>query len=111
MSAVPLTAAEVEEALATLPGWHAEGDAAGATALAAGYRAADFAQALSFINAIGAAAEVLEHHPEIWNCWATVKLRLNTHDAGGRVTIKDVALARAIAHAAAGMDVPLDVRH
>ena len=36
------------------------------------------------------------HHPEIFNCYNRVEIGLNTHDAGGKVTQKDIDLARAI---------------
>jgi 4a-hydroxytetrahydrobiopterin dehydratase len=40
-------------------------------------------------------AERADHHPEIWNVWNRVTLKLSTHDAGG-LTHKDFALARQI---------------
>jgi 4a-hydroxytetrahydrobiopterin dehydratase len=42
----------------------------------------------------GFEAEELNHHPEWMNVYKTVAVRLNTHDAGGKVTAKDVELAR-----------------
>lgn len=56
----------------------------------------DFKQALDFINTIGALAEAHGHHPEIWNVYNQVRLRLSTHDAGDTVTEKDIELAAAI---------------
>ena len=60
------------------------------------YDLKDFKAALAFINLVGAVAEGLNHHPEIHNSWNRVTLRLCTHDAGGRLTEKDLTLARAI---------------
>lgn len=42
----------------------------------------------------GFEAEAVNHHPEWTNVYNRVSVRLTTHDAGGRVTDKDVDLAR-----------------
>lgn len=55
----------------------------------------DFAAALAFVNAVGAAAEAANHHPDIDIRWNKVHLVLATHSAGG-ITVLDVALAAAI---------------
>ena len=55
----------------------------------------DFAAALAFVNAVGAAAEAANHHPDIDIRWNTVHLVLTTHSAGG-LTVLDLALAAAI---------------
>lgn len=55
----------------------------------------NFVGALSFINAVGKLAENLHHHPEIYNIYNKVQLRLNTHDEDG-VTDKDFDFAIAI---------------
>jgi 4a-hydroxytetrahydrobiopterin dehydratase len=55
----------------------------------------DFAAALAFVNAVGAAAEAANHHPDIDIRWNTVRLALTTHDSGG-LTLLDLALAGAI---------------
>ena len=52
----------------------------------------DFAAALAFVNAVGAAAEAANHHPDIDIRWNTVRLALTTHDSGG-ITLLDLALA------------------
>ena len=44
---------------------------------------------------VALAAEAQAHHPEWWNSYATVRVWLWTHDAGG-ITAADVALATAI---------------
>ena len=56
----------------------------------------NFSEALSFIVKVGIEAEKLNHHPEIHNIYNQVTLKLTTHDAGNRVTLKDIVLARAI---------------
>lgn len=55
----------------------------------------NFAEALVFINKVGAIAEKMNHHPELFNVYNKVKLRLTTHDAHG-VTQKDFELASAV---------------
>jgi 4a-hydroxytetrahydrobiopterin dehydratase len=52
----------------------------------------DFAAALAFVNAVGAAAEAANHHPDIDIRWNTVRLVLTTHDSSG-ITLLDLALA------------------
>ena len=55
----------------------------------------DFATALGFIVQVGLMAEKKNHHPELYNVYNKVTIRLSTHDAGG-VTNKDFELAKAI---------------
>lgn len=57
---------------------------------------ADFAAAMTFVNAVAAAAEEADHHPDILvHGWNRVRLTLSTHSAGG-VTDADLALAATI---------------
>lgn len=56
-----------------------------------------FIQALGFIVKVGVLAEKNNHHPELWNVYNKLTIRLSTHDAGG-VTQKDIDLAAAIDH-------------
>ncbi len=62
-------------------------------ALERSYRFASFAEALAFVNAVGAAAEQASHHPDIAFGWGRATVRWTTHDAGG-ITAQDSALAR-----------------
>lgn len=59
----------------------------------------DFATGLALVNAIGAAAEELGHHPDLTLRHTHVDVRLTSHDERG-VTDRDVRLARAITAAA-----------
>ena len=52
----------------------------------------DFADALAYVNAVGALAEEMDHHPDIDIRWNTVTLRLTTHSEGG-LTQLDLDLA------------------
>jgi 4a-hydroxytetrahydrobiopterin dehydratase len=53
---------------------------------------ANFAQALAFVNRVGAAAEEADHHPDIEIHWNRVKLRWWTH-VTGTITARDRELA------------------
>lgn len=56
----------------------------------------DFSQAFAFMTRVALLAEKADHHPTWSNTWNTVKIELNTHDAGNIVTDKDRKLAAAI---------------
>src|SRR5438552_10607427 len=87
----PLSRADIDQALATLPGWAFERDALEKT-----LEFVSFREALSFMVRVGFDAEALDHHPEWTNVYNRVAIRLNTHDGGDKVTAKDVELARKI---------------
>lgn len=48
------------------------------------------------MNEVADLAESHNHHPEMFNSYCLVKLRLTTHDEGSIVTDKDWQLAGAI---------------
>ena len=56
----------------------------------------DFVAAFAFMTKVALLAEKADHHPSWYNVYNTVKISLNTHDAGNTVTDKDVALATEI---------------
>jgi 4a-hydroxytetrahydrobiopterin dehydratase len=86
-----LTAEEVDSALAEQNiAWDREGSELKTTV-----ELRDFAAALVFVNAVGAAAEAADHHPDIDIRWNRVHLVLSTHSEGG-LTVLDLALASAI---------------
>ncbi len=89
MKTPPLNAAEIAEALRSLPGWSESGGA-----LAKTFEFDTFRDALAFMVRVGFEAEAMNHHPDWTNVYNRVSVRLNTHDAGGKVTAKDVALAK-----------------
>lgn len=55
----------------------------------------NFSQALGFIVQVGLLAEKQNHHPELFNVYNKVDIRLSTHDADG-LTDKDFDLAKEI---------------
>ena len=87
----PLSAAARTAALAGLPGWKFKRDA-----LEKSFQFGDFRAAMSFMVRVGFEAEAMNHHPNWSNVYNRVSVRLNTHDAGGKVTAKDVTLAQRI---------------
>jgi 4a-hydroxytetrahydrobiopterin dehydratase len=92
-----MSAEEVTEALNGLPGWAADSWAA----LVRKFEFADHPAALGFVVAISAAAEGMDHHPEVTLVYNKVSVRLSSHDAGG-VTRRDVKLAGKISGYAPG---------
>lgn len=88
-----LSAERIGEALASLPGWAAEGE----EAIRKTFCLDDHIAAMGFVTRVAMAAEVMNHHPELTIVYATVDIRLSTHDAGG-VTQLDVDLAERIEH-------------
>lgn len=77
--------------LAQISGWHYTDGMIRKT-----YTFKDFVEALAWTVRVGFLAEQHGHHPDIDIRWNRVTLALVTHDAGNRVTQKDLDLARAI---------------
>lgn len=82
-----MTDAEINAGLAKLPGW-----SLAASKLHREYKFKDFVTAFGFMASVALVAEAMNHHPEWFNVWSTVKADLNTHDAGG-ITKLDFELA------------------
>lgn len=90
-SVEPLTAHEISIALTSLPGWrHADG------ALLRDYEFPDFRDFISFVSRASVLADAADHHPEWTNVERKLHLRLTTREAGGRVTLRDISLARSL---------------
>lgn len=70
-------------------------------------RTGDFATGLRVVDAIGAAAEEMDHHPDLDLRYPHVDVRLSSHDVGG-LTDRDVRLARRIGEIAAEAGAELD---
>jgi 4a-hydroxytetrahydrobiopterin dehydratase len=85
-----LSDAEVETALAALPGWSRSGAEIEKT-----YECASFPDAVAFVVRIGFLAEAADHHPDLDVRWRRVRVALTTHDSGG-LTENDTALAKQI---------------
>ncbi len=83
-----LTDAEITSEVKTTEGWTRQGDKLHCT-----FQFKDFVTAFSFMAGAALVAERMNHHPEWFNVYRTVKVDLSTHDAGG-ITALDFELAR-----------------
>ncbi len=86
---------EIQRGLGTLPGWSRKSDT-----LVKSYHFAAFPDGIAFIARVAEIAESMNHHPDIDIRYTKVHFALSTHDEGG-ITIKDLALAKAIEELAA----------
>jgi len=91
-----LSKAKLAVALSKLPGWKLKGGK-----LHREYKFPDFVAAFGFMTSAALVAQGMDHHPEWFNVWNTVRVDLSTHDAGG-VTMLDVSLAHSMEGLAAG---------
>jgi 4a-hydroxytetrahydrobiopterin dehydratase len=83
-----LTNDELTKNLSSFSGWKQEENQ-----IAKLFQFKDFAEALSFVNKLGAEAEKMNHHPDIFiHSWNKVKITISTHSEGG-ITKKDFQLA------------------
>jgi 4a-hydroxytetrahydrobiopterin dehydratase len=87
----PLSDDALSRLAADLPGWTVAPDGLTRT-----FRMGSFRAAMAFLVRVAFEAEEMNHHPEIENVYDRVTFRLRTHDAGDRVTARDVDLARRI---------------
>ncbi len=85
-----LSDAEIKDRLGALDGWRLQ-----AGKLHRELKFVDFSQAFGFMARVALAAETMNHHPEWFNVWSTVRIDLTTHDAGG-ISTRDFELAAKI---------------
>jgi 4a-hydroxytetrahydrobiopterin dehydratase len=88
MPAAPLSRKDIEDRLRELPGWSLEGDR-----IARVYRLPHHFAATALVVHIAQIQEELGHHSNLTLGYNTVRLTVNSHDAGGAVTEKDFGLA------------------
>jgi 4a-hydroxytetrahydrobiopterin dehydratase len=93
-----LTQTQIDAALAELSDWlYQQG------ALVTVFKAPTAAAALELSAAVGRLAEEQNHHPDLDWRYNRVFIRFSSHDAGTRVTGRDVAAAAAVSRAAAAV--------
>ncbi|OIJ67850.1 4a-hydroxytetrahydrobiopterin dehydratase [Streptomyces mangrovisoli] len=92
MPVEPLAPKEIEERLAELPGWSADGGLLGRS-----YRLASHFAATAMVVHIAQVQEELDHHSDLTLGYNTVSVSVSTHSAGGALTVKDFELAGRIA--------------
>jgi 4a-hydroxytetrahydrobiopterin dehydratase len=90
MPVAQLSGAQIQEALVVLEDW-ALHDGKLRRALKFG----SFIEAFGFMSKVALLAERANHHPEWFNVYSTVRIDLQTHEAGG-ISQRDVDLAREI---------------
>ncbi len=95
-SSTKLSDVEIQRALGALPGWARRGDALTKT-----YTFQRFADGIAFVQRVAAAADAMDHHPDIDIRYTKVTCTLSTHSAGG-ITQLDLDLAQQIESAAMG---------
>jgi 4a-hydroxytetrahydrobiopterin dehydratase len=94
-SPIKLNDSEIAVALSKLPGWENRGGK-----LHREYKFTDFVAAFGFMTGAALVAQGMDHHPEWFNVWNTVRIDLATHDSGG-ITALDVKLAHSMEELAA----------
>lgn len=87
---------EIKLNLVRLPGWRFENDA-----LQVSITCAQAQQAIDLFAEIARLAQLANHHPDVDWRYNTLHLVLTSHDVGGKLTQRDVALAQQISQAAA----------
>ncbi|MEU0337280.1 4a-hydroxytetrahydrobiopterin dehydratase [Streptomyces sp. NPDC006193] len=92
----PLSQKEIEDRLAELPGWSADGDR-----LTRSYRLGSHFAAAALVMAVAAVQDELDHHSDLTLGYDTVSLGVHTHSAGGVITERDFRLARRVESVAA----------
>jgi 4a-hydroxytetrahydrobiopterin dehydratase len=87
---------DIAAALAGLEGWRVENGK-----LHREFRFANFVEAFAFMSGVALVAESMDHHPEWFNVYRSVRVDLSTHDAGG-ITRLDLELAKRMNQLARG---------
>ncbi|MEU8774358.1 4a-hydroxytetrahydrobiopterin dehydratase [Streptomyces sp. NPDC048606] len=91
MSSEPLSQKEIEDRLRELPGWAVEDDR-----LVRTYRLAGHLAAGALVAHIVVVQDELDHHSDLTLGYNTVRVSVNTHSAGDRVTDTDFTLAERV---------------
>jgi 4a-hydroxytetrahydrobiopterin dehydratase len=95
MATQALTPAQVERELGGLNAKAAEVWVIEAGKLHREFQFTDFVAAFGFMTEAALVAEKLNHHPEWFNVYRTVRVDLTTHDADG-ISVRDFELAAAM---------------
>ena len=77
----------IQRELGRLPGWSRRG-----STLIKTFAFAKFLDGIAFVDRVAAAAERMNHHPDIDIRYTKITATLSTHDAGG-ITQSDIDLA------------------
>ena len=85
-----LTPEQIQDGLIAHPSWRLED-----VWLARDLQFADFKAAWQFMSHVADCAEQQDHHPNWYNVYSRVQIRLSSHDANG-ITERDFALVESI---------------
>lgn len=91
MGNTPLTDTEITTALGQLDGWQRDGDKITKT-----FEFDTYLAGCAFAVTAGTVAEGFGHHPDMTVGWRKVTLDFTTHDAGHKISGKDIEVAKAI---------------
>lgn len=86
-----LTAKELRAIMPRLAGWKLATNKLSRT-----FEFHDFVQSLSFVNSLVAYFETVDHHPDVHIAYGEVTFELTRYDMGGKVTDRDVEVAKKI---------------
>ena len=86
-----LTKKELAAIMPRLSGWKLSGNKLTRT-----FEFQDFVASLSFVNGLVAYFETIDHHPDVRIAYGEVTFELTRYDLGGRVTDRDVEVAKKI---------------
>ena len=86
-----LTARELRTIMPRLSGWKLAQHKLTRT-----FEFQDFVQSLSFVNSLVAYFETMDHHPDVRIAFGEVTFELTRYDLGGKVTDRDVEVAKKI---------------
>lgn len=86
-----LTARELRNIMPRLAGWKLAHDKLSRT-----FEFQDFVESLSFVNSLVAYFETVDHHPDVHIAFGEVTFELTRYDVGGKVTDRDVEVAKKI---------------
>ncbi len=89
-AAEKLSETQIGEAVASLEGWELRNGK-----LHRDFKFDNFVDAWGFMSRVALLAEKMDHHPEWFNVWNTVRIDLSTHEVGGLSNF-DVELAKKI---------------
>ena len=92
----PLKGKELQKVHASVPDWKVINE----HHLTREFKFPDFAQALAFVNRVGALAEEQGHHPDILLAWGKAEITMWTHKIDG-LTESDFIMAAKIDRVAA----------
>ena len=87
-----LTKRELTAIMPRLIGWKLAGNK-----LTRSFEFQDFVESISFVNSLIAYFETMDHHPDIFIAYNKVTFELTRYDLGGKVTDRDVEVAKKIA--------------